>query len=120
MPVQLPSLARNLETSSAARHYTSLSSPLTLPQPSAGGGLGRSHALTFAARGANIVVNDLGGSTTGEAGKSDGPRPADAVVKECEALGVKARLANPFAPRNPIRCAESIADIAGGGQLRLG
>jgi len=56
----------------------------------AGGGLGRSHALTFAARGANIVVNDLGGSTTGEAGKSDGPRPADAVVKECEALGVKA------------------------------
>jgi len=55
----------------------------------AGGGLGRSHALTFAARGANIVVNDLGGSTTGEAGATGGARPADAVVKECEALGVK-------------------------------
>ena len=35
----------------------------------AGGGLGRSHALLLAARGAKVVVNDLGGSFTGE-GKS--------------------------------------------------
>ena len=28
----------------------------------AGGGLGRAHALAFAARGAKVVVNDLGGS----------------------------------------------------------
>lgn len=54
----------------------------------AGGGLGRSHALYFAARGANVVVNDLGGSTTGDGSKSGGA--ADAVVKECEAFGVKA------------------------------
>lgn len=35
----------------------------------AGGGLGRAYALFFASRGANIVVNDLGGSHSGE-GKS--------------------------------------------------
>ncbi|MBW1757129.1 MAG: SDR family NAD(P)-dependent oxidoreductase, partial [Deltaproteobacteria bacterium] len=35
----------------------------------AGQGLGRSHALLLASRGAKVVVNDLGGSTAGE-GKS--------------------------------------------------
>lgn len=32
----------------------------------AGGGLGRAYALFFAARGASVVVNDLGGSFKGE------------------------------------------------------
>ena len=32
----------------------------------AGGGLGREYALFFASRGANVVVNDLGGSFKGE------------------------------------------------------
>ena len=31
----------------------------------AGGGLGKSHALEFASRGARVVVNDLGGSGDG-------------------------------------------------------
>ena len=31
----------------------------------AGGGLGRSHALDLASRGAKVVVNDLGGSVDG-------------------------------------------------------
>lgn len=44
----------------------------------AGGGLGKSHALEFARRGAKIVVNDLGGSGDGT-GASD---MADLVVKE--------------------------------------
>lgn len=35
----------------------------------AGGGLGKAYALFFASRGANVVVNDLGGSHKGE-GKS--------------------------------------------------
>lgn len=35
----------------------------------AGGGLGRAYALFFASRGAKVVVNDLGSSTSGE-GKS--------------------------------------------------
>ena len=34
----------------------------------AGGGLGREHALELARRGARVVVNDLGGSVTGEGG----------------------------------------------------
>lgn len=34
----------------------------------AGGGLGRAYALFFASRGANVVVNDLGGSFKGEGG----------------------------------------------------
>lgn len=47
----------------------------------AGGGLGKAYALFFASRGANVVVNDLGGSHKGE-GKSG-----------------KVSLANPFQPR---------------------
>ena len=50
----------------------------------AGGGLGRSHALAFAARGAKVVVNDLGGSHTGD-GKS--AAAADKVVDEIKAAG---------------------------------
>jgi NAD(P)-dependent dehydrogenase (short-subunit alcohol dehydrogenase family) len=50
----------------------------------AGGGLGREHALLLAQRGCQVVVNDLGGSTSGE-GSDEGP--AHAVVKEIEAAG---------------------------------
>jgi NAD(P)-dependent dehydrogenase (short-subunit alcohol dehydrogenase family) len=50
----------------------------------AGGGLGRAHALEFAARGAKVVVNDLGGAMDGTGGSSDA---ANAVVKEIEAAG---------------------------------
>jgi NAD(P)-dependent dehydrogenase (short-subunit alcohol dehydrogenase family) len=50
----------------------------------AGGGLGREHALLLASRGAQIVVNDLGGSVSGEGG-SEGP--AHATAKEIEDLG---------------------------------
>lgn len=52
-----------------------------------GGGLGRSHALELARRGARIVVNDLGGTVSGEGGDLG---PADTVVKEIEALGGEA------------------------------
>jgi len=51
----------------------------------AGGGLGRSHALEFARRGAKVVVNDLGGDTKGDQGGS--ARAADKVVDEIRALG---------------------------------
>src|SRR5580704_10976320 len=50
----------------------------------AGGGLGRQHALLLASRGAQIVVNDLGGSVTGEGG-SEGP--AQATTQEINDLG---------------------------------
>jgi len=53
----------------------------------AGGGLGRSHALELAKRGARIVVNDLGGSVTGD-GSDKGA--AQHVVEEIEALGGEA------------------------------
>jgi NAD(P)-dependent dehydrogenase (short-subunit alcohol dehydrogenase family) len=52
-----------------------------------GGGLGRSHALELARRGARIVVNDLGGSVSGEGGDKG---PAQKVVDEIEALGGEA------------------------------
>lgn len=51
----------------------------------AGAGLGREYALLLAARGAKVVVNDLGGSTKGE-GQSQ--RAADAVVDEIRAKGM--------------------------------
>ncbi|MDQ6617242.1 MAG: SDR family NAD(P)-dependent oxidoreductase [Actinomycetota bacterium] len=50
----------------------------------AGGGLGRQHALLLASRGAQIVVNDLGGSVSGEGG-SEGP--AHAAAQEINDLG---------------------------------
>lgn len=53
----------------------------------AGGGLGREYALAFAARGASVVVNDLGGDTKGD-GKSKSL--ADDVVGEIRASGGKA------------------------------
>ena len=53
----------------------------------AGGGLGRSHALLLASRGAKVVVNDLGGSFTGE-GKSG--TAADKVVAEIKEHGGEA------------------------------
>lgn len=53
----------------------------------AGGGLGKAYALFFASRGANVVVNDLGGSFKGE-GKSS--KAADVVVDEIRAMGGKA------------------------------
>ncbi len=53
----------------------------------AGGGLGRSHALELARRGAKVVVNDLGGSLDGSGGSS---AAADAVVAEIVAAGGEA------------------------------
>lgn len=53
----------------------------------AGNGLGRSHALAFAARGARVVVNDLGGSATGEGADRSA---ADKVVEEITAAGGEA------------------------------
>ena len=38
----------------------------------AGGGLGKSHALEFARRGAKVVVNDLGGSGDGRCQRHGG------------------------------------------------
>lgn len=53
----------------------------------AGRGIGREHALLFAAQGAAVVVNDLGGSNTGE-GIDSGP--AFDVVGEITAMGGRA------------------------------
>ncbi|MAJ61699.1 MAG: short-chain dehydrogenase [Deltaproteobacteria bacterium] len=50
----------------------------------AGSGLGKSHALEFARRGAQVVVNDLGGSVDGT---GSGQAAADLVVEEIEAAG---------------------------------
>ncbi len=50
----------------------------------AGNGLGRSHALEFARRGARVVINDLGGARDGSGASSDA---AQAVVDEIEANG---------------------------------
>jgi NAD(P)-dependent dehydrogenase (short-subunit alcohol dehydrogenase family) len=53
----------------------------------AGGGLGRSHALELARRGAKVVVNDLGGARDGTGAHSEA---AKAVVEEIKALGGEA------------------------------
>ncbi|MCX2932744.1 SDR family oxidoreductase [Mycobacterium sp. CVI_P3] len=53
----------------------------------AGRGIGREHALLFANQGAAVVVNDLGGSNTGEGADSG---PAHEVVAEITAAGGRA------------------------------
>ncbi|QFZ84259.1 SDR family NAD(P)-dependent oxidoreductase [Variovorax paradoxus] len=53
----------------------------------AGGGLGRQHALALAARGAKVVVNDLGGARDGSGGSVGA---AQAVVDEIKAAGGEA------------------------------
>ena len=50
----------------------------------AGGGLGRQHALALAARGAKVLVNDLGGAVDGSGGSVSA---AQAVVNEITAAG---------------------------------
>jgi len=53
----------------------------------AGGGLGRQHALALAARGAKVVVNDLGGARDGSGGSASA---AQLVVDEIRAVGGQA------------------------------
>ncbi len=69
----------------------------------AGGGLGRSHALALAARGAKVVVNDLGGDVRGEGGSS---AAAEAVVKEIIDAGGEA-----FAHGANVCDADQVADM---------
>lgn len=69
----------------------------------AGRGLGREHALLFAAEGAKVVVNDLGGDIHGE---GDDRAPAQQVVDEIHARGGEA-VANT----------DNVADFDGAGRL---
>src|SRR5438067_670664 len=69
----------------------------------AGRGLGREHALLFAAEGAKVVVNDLGGATDGSGSDKTA---AEAVVEEIKAMGGEA-VAN----------GDSAADWEGGQRL---
>ena len=73
----------------------------------AGGGLGRAHALLLAARGAKVVVNDLGGTLNGVGGDS---AAADKVVAEIKAAGGEAipnydNIASPEGGRSLIEAA---------------
>lgn len=65
-----------------------------------GRGLGRSYALLLASRGAKVVVNDPGGSLTGDG--NDG-EPARDVVDEITAAGGSA-----------VACTASVATVEGG------
>jgi NAD(P)-dependent dehydrogenase (short-subunit alcohol dehydrogenase family) len=65
-----------------------------------GRGLGREYALLLAARGAKVVVNDIGGSLTGE-GEDIGP--AQQVVDEIRSAGGEA-----------VASTDSVATAAGG------
>ena len=69
----------------------------------AGRGIGREHALALADAGAKLVVNDLGGSLTGEGNDLS---PAQQVVAEIEAAGGEA-IAN----------GANVADFAQAGEL---
>ncbi|OKK19787.1 short-chain dehydrogenase [Streptomyces sp. CB00455] len=75
----------------------------------AGRGLGRAHALAFAAEGARVVVNDLG---VGLDGLPEADGPAARVVAEIEALGGQAvahagDVATGDGARSLVRCALS-------------
>lgn len=69
----------------------------------AGRGIGREHALAYAATGAKIVVNDLGGDATGEGADLT---PAQETVKLIEEMGGEA-----------VVNGENVADFEGAGRL---
>jgi NAD(P)-dependent dehydrogenase (short-subunit alcohol dehydrogenase family) len=73
----------------------------------AGGGLGRTHALLLASRGARVVVNDLGVDPDGTGARSD---MADAVVQEVVEAGGEA-IPNPASVADPVG-AKGIVDDA--------
>jgi multifunctional beta-oxidation protein len=75
----------------------------------AGGGLGKVYALFFAARGASVVVNDLGGSFKGEGTSS---KAADVVVDEIKKAGGKA-VANYDSVENGDRIIETAISAFG-------
>lgn len=66
----------------------------------AGGGLGRSHALQLAARGAKVIVNDLGAARDGSLVCAPGESAAEKVVAEIRAAGGQA-LANAGSVTDP-------------------
>jgi NAD(P)-dependent dehydrogenase (short-subunit alcohol dehydrogenase family) len=68
-----------------------------------GRGIGREHALGYAATGAKVVVNDLGGDTRGEGGDLS---PAMETVEDIKKMGGEA-IAN----------GENVADFEGAGRL---
>ncbi|HEY2098355.1 MAG TPA: SDR family oxidoreductase [Pseudonocardia sp.] len=69
----------------------------------AGRGLGRAHALAFAAEGARVVVNDVGAALDGSGGSAG---PAAEVVAEIRAAGGEA-----------VADGEDVADWAGAARL---
>ena len=75
----------------------------------AGHGLGRAHARAFAERGARVLVNDLGGSTTGDGAS---PAAADRVVEEIRAAGGEA-VANHGSVEEGHRVVEAALDHFG-------
>jgi NAD(P)-dependent dehydrogenase (short-subunit alcohol dehydrogenase family) len=62
----------------------------------AGNGLGRSHALALAARGAKVVVNDLGGARDGSGGSSVASQDVVRLIEQAggEAISHGANVAN--------------------------
>jgi NAD(P)-dependent dehydrogenase (short-subunit alcohol dehydrogenase family) len=69
----------------------------------AGRGVGRAHALLLAARGAKVVVADLGGQLDGSGSSAE---PAEQVVKEIIGAGGEA-----------VSCHASVADEAGAASI---
>ncbi|KRB92306.1 SDR family NAD(P)-dependent oxidoreductase [Noviherbaspirillum sp. Root189] len=73
----------------------------------AGGGLGRSHALQLAARGARVVVNDLG---VARDGSGNGMSPAEKVVAEIREAGGQA-IASAASVTDPAAVQEMVEQV---------
>lgn len=75
----------------------------------AGNGLGKSHALDFARRGAKVVINDLGGGIAGEGASKS---VAQTVVDEIKAAGGEA-VANTDSVENGDKIVQTAMDAYG-------
>src|ERR1700754_3000147 len=80
----------------------------------AGGGLGREYALLLASRGACVVVNDIGGSVTGDGSNSEA---AEAGAEQIRRRGADA-VADSHSVATPEGC-QAVIDTALGAWGRV-
>ena len=79
----------------------------------AGRGIGREHALMLAEHGAKVVVNDLGGDRSGEAGPDGDGTDDGPALQVVAVIELQATQAEPAAPQASKEIGALLGDMSG-------